>query len=559
LVTQIPRESDVYYENTIGFAYSVCVDGNYAYVADYGGGLAVIDISDPTNPGTPIYEDTSGNAWGVCVRGDYAYMAVWDSGMAVVDISDPTNPGTPIYEELSGYAMNVYVSGDYAYVAGNNGLAVIDISDPTNPGTPVYEDTTGRAEGVFVSIDLITCNVIASDLDAADILTPYYSWYVNNVLLFDQVETNTLNPNNFDANDNVSVIVRVFDGMVMSDPVEFFTIIGNNMPVFTQEPDDLTVSEENVLYQSLSWVVDDENPDYYEIFLDDKQVKVDEMVSDTIIFLFNSSFTVGTYSIECKVYDTGGQMISDTVTVEVIDITAPEFSSAPQDATFSEGGPGFTLEWRVIDQHPGNLYEIYVNSSLEFSGTSWDYNAIIEYSVFGLSKGEYNFEMVVYDSSMNNATDAVRIFIVDDTSPTVDKYDDAEYIEGTTGNLVNWECSDNYPSTYEIFIDSVFHSGGTWDSDVAIILNIDGLTVGVYNYTIVVMDASGNSASNTIEVRVIADPNTDTDDTDTNTDDDDSEGIPNSQYFYIIGGGVGAAGLIVGLVFLLKNKMKNPI
>ncbi len=140
-----PKESSVYYEPTTGYARSVYVSGDFAYVGD-NMGLAVINISDPTNPGAPVYEDTTGWARGVYVSGDYAYMADGASGLAVIDISDPTNPGTPVYENTTGYARGVYVSGDFAYVAdGVSGFEVIDISDPTNPGTPVYEDTTGDA------------------------------------------------------------------------------------------------------------------------------------------------------------------------------------------------------------------------------------------------------------------------------------------------------------------------------------------------------------------------------------------------------------------------------
>ena len=49
--------------------------GNYAYIADAGSGLAIIDITDPTNPGTPVYKDTGGLAYGVTVVGNYAYVA----------------------------------------------------------------------------------------------------------------------------------------------------------------------------------------------------------------------------------------------------------------------------------------------------------------------------------------------------------------------------------------------------------------------------------------------------------------------------------------------------
>ena len=39
--------------DTTGFAYGVTVVGNYAYVADDASGLAIIDITDPHNPGDP--------------------------------------------------------------------------------------------------------------------------------------------------------------------------------------------------------------------------------------------------------------------------------------------------------------------------------------------------------------------------------------------------------------------------------------------------------------------------------------------------------------------------
>ncbi|MCG3218943.1 MAG: hypothetical protein KAR35_08050, partial [Candidatus Heimdallarchaeota archaeon] len=67
-----PTKGYVYHENTTGTAMNVYVDGNYAYVADYVSGLAIINVTDPTNPGTPVYEDTTGYAMDVYVSGDYA-------------------------------------------------------------------------------------------------------------------------------------------------------------------------------------------------------------------------------------------------------------------------------------------------------------------------------------------------------------------------------------------------------------------------------------------------------------------------------------------------------
>ena len=55
-------------------------------------------------------------------------MANGDDGLAIIDISDPTNPEVPIYKNTTGSARDVYLSGDYAYIAdGDQGLAILQI------------------------------------------------------------------------------------------------------------------------------------------------------------------------------------------------------------------------------------------------------------------------------------------------------------------------------------------------------------------------------------------------------------------------------------------------
>ncbi|MGM0470124.1 MAG: hypothetical protein ACQERB_15095 [Promethearchaeati archaeon] len=191
------KNSHIYYRETEGGGYDVYVNGDYAYIADDWKGLAIIDISDPTNPGAPIYEDIpsgwaqavyiSGNyayvaytgmtknglaiidvsdpehpvlvanvdtecAWDVYVSGNYAYVADDNNGLAIIDISDPTIPVSIANITTYDVANGVFISGNYAYVAdGNAGLTVIDVSDPTNPGIAANEDTDGYAQAVYVS------------------------------------------------------------------------------------------------------------------------------------------------------------------------------------------------------------------------------------------------------------------------------------------------------------------------------------------------------------------------------------------------------------------------
>ena len=120
-------------------------------VADGASGLAIIDISNPASPGTPVYRDTNGSGRGVVVRGNYAYLADGPAGLAIIDISNPAIPGAPVYKDTEGSALGLAVTGNYAYVGdAQTGLAIIDISNPASPGTPVYKNTDGNAFKVNV-------------------------------------------------------------------------------------------------------------------------------------------------------------------------------------------------------------------------------------------------------------------------------------------------------------------------------------------------------------------------------------------------------------------------
>lgn len=139
---------------TDGEARKVAINDNYAYVADYDAGLAIIDISDPTNPGVPIYMDTTGEALGAAVRGNYAYVADGTSGLQIVDISDVNSPSLIGTFDTDGYASDVTLSSDgtKAYVSGGtSGLQIIDITNAENPSLWGSLETGGEALGVALS------------------------------------------------------------------------------------------------------------------------------------------------------------------------------------------------------------------------------------------------------------------------------------------------------------------------------------------------------------------------------------------------------------------------
>jgi hypothetical protein len=85
-----------------GKLFAVKQAGHYAFVADQGmwssslnrytgGGLHVVDLSDPTAP-RRVAGINSATVNGVVVANDYAYLAAREAGLLIVDIADPTAP-----------------------------------------------------------------------------------------------------------------------------------------------------------------------------------------------------------------------------------------------------------------------------------------------------------------------------------------------------------------------------------------------------------------------------------------------------------------------------------
>ncbi|MFX0121056.1 MAG: LVIVD repeat-containing protein [Candidatus Hodarchaeota archaeon] len=166
--------SKVIYRRTTGSAQGIYIQDDFAYLATGDTGLAIINISDPFNPGIPVYRDTIGDAQAVYVCGNYTYLALWNEGVAIINTTDPTNPGPPTYRDTTGYACDIHVHNNFIYVADHwNGVAIISISDPTNPGYPGYHGVNGEVWSVFVRDNYAYVAVFENGLAIFDISNPF--------------------------------------------------------------------------------------------------------------------------------------------------------------------------------------------------------------------------------------------------------------------------------------------------------------------------------------------------------------------------------------------------
>ncbi|MEN3044844.1 MAG: hypothetical protein ABDH37_06500, partial [Candidatus Hydrothermales bacterium] len=138
-----------------GPSYAVAYDPLRAFVfCGSGGGVYILNVSDPSNPVKIGEIRTRGLVFGLFYHQSTQrlYIAAYAGGIEIWDVSQATNPVRLGYYFTPGYAEDVYVSGNYAYVADYDaGLRIIDVSNPSNPYQVGFYDTPGYAEDIYIS------------------------------------------------------------------------------------------------------------------------------------------------------------------------------------------------------------------------------------------------------------------------------------------------------------------------------------------------------------------------------------------------------------------------
>lgn len=111
------------------------VDGDRVYLAAWGYGVLIVDISDVMNP-VEVGRYSYGAAGEITARGDFVYVAKSTNGgeLQVIDVRDPSQPVARGRIEVNT-PRRVQVSGDHVYLADVllGGLRIINISDPDAP------------------------------------------------------------------------------------------------------------------------------------------------------------------------------------------------------------------------------------------------------------------------------------------------------------------------------------------------------------------------------------------------------------------------------------------
>ena len=146
--------------------------GNYCFCA-MGYGLAVFDVSVPTNLQLVSIYGLPGTTEGVCVSGNRVYLAGGSAGIQILDLSDPAAPAFLGEYDTPGYAYEAVLDGSYLYVAdGSNGLRILNVSDPANPRLVSSVNLGGWVRDLQKEGDNLYISAEASGLKIVNVMDP---------------------------------------------------------------------------------------------------------------------------------------------------------------------------------------------------------------------------------------------------------------------------------------------------------------------------------------------------------------------------------------------------
>jgi hypothetical protein len=163
---------------------------------------------------------------------------------------------------------------------------------------------------------------------------------------------------------------------------------------------------------TFEWVVTDDNPSYYWIM--DGAIPVAFGPWDGLNIPFDlEGLPLGTYNFTLIIQDDDLQFVMDSVIITIEDTTDPMINH-PLDLVIPPNNGSFTIPWTAHDLLNHN-YEVYQNGTLVDSG-SWD-NTGLSFDIPSLDVGVYEFELVVFDTSGNSASDSVLVFVLEEIIP----------------------------------------------------------------------------------------------------------------------------------------------
>ena len=118
----------------LGRLVTLAASESIAAVAEYGSGIALIDLSNAVHPNVIGRFSELDNIMDIKLAGSKLYLALGSAGVKILDIGNPAHPVQLGGYDTLGNSSHIELVNQFAFVAdGSNGLLVLDVSNPHSP------------------------------------------------------------------------------------------------------------------------------------------------------------------------------------------------------------------------------------------------------------------------------------------------------------------------------------------------------------------------------------------------------------------------------------------
>ncbi len=191
------------------------------------------------------------------------------------------------------------------------------------------------------------------------------------------------------------------------------------------------------------------------------------------------------------------------LTTSNTDIRVPVITT-PGNQTFLFEAENITVTWVVEDEYPDDIQMKVDGIVVEYF--DWINTTEYTYNFTGYGIGVYDLVLVVMDQNDNIAEDEITLTIHEVDVPVIVGPESAEYYITETGNTIQWNITDDYVNMFTVYRGSEeLESGDINPDEPFVIVSIDGLSAGTYEYMLSANDTSGNTATHNVTVQVNGD------------------------------------------------------
>lgn len=209
-------------------------------------------------------------------------------------------------------------------------------------------------------------------------------------------------------------IIRDYSGGSSIKSIYVDTYEDNEAPTITVL-NSTPIEFESGLQASAVFILDDETPTNYSVYLNDNEIKTENYTSNytLIVDLDALPIELGGNNLTIVARDNEDHSNTLQVSVNVYPTEPPTITVAPEETYNISVGETLTLTWKANDKSPDEYY-IYINGSEVDSG-NWTDNQEITYQFNASEIGTYNITIVFEDKLNQSSKNTVIIHVHEET------------------------------------------------------------------------------------------------------------------------------------------------